>query len=461
MRTFIDRKKGGQRLMLELSGREVLIEELTGPLKEREGIAQTKGFKEVNGQLQCSRCGTSDRKKRQQAPCYCGKDCYYCTNCLQMGKIKRCSILYAAKEKNQFESLTIPILTWQGELSQQQKEASADIIETIQSGGERLIWAVAGAGKTEMIFKGIELALQANKRVCIASPRVDVCLELAPRLKSAFQNVPLAVLYGGSDETYRYTQLVIATTHQLLRFNQAFDVLIIDEIDAFPFNIDQTLQYAAKKAKKESGSLIFLSATPSKKMQRSIQKNKLAVTKLPARYHEHPLPEPTLIWCGNWQKKIREQKATGVFFRHLKKSLEQKKRVLIFLPNIVLMQKLAIQIKNCFPDSLFTTVHAQDPQRKEKVIEMRQEKVDFLLTTTILERGVTFKNIDVFVLGAEDRTFTESALVQIAGRAGRHKDFPNGAVLFFYYGKTKALKGAIHQIKKMNRLAIERGLVKT
>ena len=94
-------------------------------------------------------------------------------------------------------------------------------------------------------------------------------------------------------------------------------------------------------------------------------------------------------------------------------------------------------------------------------MEMRQEKYDFLLTTTILERGVTFKDIDVFVLGAEDRTFTEAALVQIAGRAGRHKDFPSGTVLFFHYGQTKALKGAIRQIKKMNRLATEKGLVKT
>lgn len=195
-------------------------------------------------------------------------------------------------------------------------------------------------------------------------------------------------------------------------------------------------------------------------MQRAIQQKKLAVTMLPARYHGYPLPEPQLIWSGDWQKKINRQKATGVFFAYLKKMLKQKRRFLVFLPNIVLMQKLAVQIKIRFPETLFTTVYAEDPQRKEKIIQMRQEKYDFLLTTTILERGVTFKNIDVFVLGAEDRTFTESVLVQIAGRAGRHKDFPNGAVLFFYYGQTRALKGAVRQIKKMNRLATERGLVK-
>ncbi|WP_414839640.1 DEAD/DEAH box helicase [Carnobacterium sp. TMP28] len=445
--------------MLEISGREVLIEELTVPLGKDPAITQVEGFKKVKGQLHCTRCGTSDRKKRQVAPCTCGKDCYYCVTCLQMGKIKRCSILYTAKEQNLFASLKEPVLTWEGELSKQQKEASLAIVETIKIGGERFIWAVAGAGKTEMIFKGIELALQDKKRVCIASPRVDVCLELAPRLKKAFQHVPLAVLYGGSDEAYCYTQLVIATTHQLLRFNQAFDVLIIDEVDAFPFNVDQALQYAAKKAKKQQGALIFLSATPSKKMQRAIQQKKLTATMLPARYHGYRLPEPQLIWCGDWQKKIRQQKKISVFFSYLKKSLDNKRRTLIFLPNISLMQQVARQLEHCFPDSVFTTVYAQDPKRKEKIIDMRQEKYDFLLTTTILERGVTFKDIDVMVLGAEDRTFTESALVQIAGRAGRHRDFPNGEVLFFYYGKTRALKRAVQQIKRMNRLAMERGLV--
>lgn len=446
--------------MLEISGREVLKEEITSLLEDTSGMTKIKGFKEVNGHIQCSRCGTRDRKKRQEAPCTCRNNCYYCINCLQMGKIKACSILYTVKERNQFSLLMEPILTWKGELSKQQEDASTDIIETIRLNEERLIWAVAGAGKTEMIFKGIELALRAKKRVCIASPRVDVCLELAPRLKSAFETVPLAVLYGGSDEPYRYTQLVIATTHQLLRFNQAFDVLIIDEIDAFPFNIDQSLQYAAKKARKENGALLFLSATPSKNMQRSIKLGELKATILPARYHGYPLPQPKLIWCGDWQKKIRCQKATGVFFTFLKKNLHKKRRMLIFLPNIVLMQKLASQIKDCFPEAIFTTVYAEDPQRKEKIIDMRQEKYDFLLTTTILERGVTFKDIDVFVLGAEDRTFTESALVQISGRAGRHRDFPDGMVLFFYYGKTRALKESVRQVKKMNRLARERGLLK-
>ncbi|MGX7395077.1 DEAD/DEAH box helicase [Carnobacterium mobile] len=442
-----------------LSGREVLLEEINEPLEGLGSISQVSGFFELNGQLTCRRCGTSERSKRQAAPCSCGPDCYYCTNCLQMGKIKRCSILYTEKEQNQFLPLEEPILTWNGTLSRQQQEASKELVATIEKDGKRLVWATTGAGKTEMIFKGIEVALRSKKRICIASPRVDVCLELAPRLTSAFQKVPQVLLYGGTEESYRYTQLVLATTHQLMRFKQAFDVLIIDEIDAFPFHIDETLQFAAQKAKKDNGSLIYLSATPDKKMQREIKQGTLAASILPARYHGFPLPVPHLIWNGNWQKRIRQKKTTGKFFYCIQQLIAKKRRFLIFLPNIALMQKLAEQLRELYPDKQFATVYAEDPERKEKVLAMRHENYDWLLTTSILERGVTFKDIDVLVLGAEDPTFTEAALVQIAGRAGRHRDFPTGTVLFFYYGQTKAIKRAVKQIKQMNRLAFERGLV--
>ena len=90
---------------------------------------------------------------------------------------------------------------------------------------------------------------------------------------------------------------------------------------------------------------------------------------------------------------------------------------------------------------------------------MREGDLDFLITTTILERGVTFKNIDVLVIGSEEKIYTESALVQIAGRAGRSSDYPRGDVIFFHYGQSKAMKSAVHQISRMNHLARKKGLI--
>ncbi|MBC8862555.1 DNA/RNA helicase, partial [Escherichia coli] len=80
------------------------------------------------------------------------------------------------------------------------------------------------------------------------------------------------------------------------------------------------------------------------------------------------------------------------------------------------------------------TVHSADELRKEKVEWLRKGKIKLLLTTTILERGVTFTDVQVAVFGSEARIFTEAALVQISGRAGRKLSHPTGDVCFFHYG---------------------------
>src|SRR5699024_12687424 len=59
---------------------------------------------------------------------------------------------------------------------------------------------------------------------------------------------------------------------------------------------------------------------------------------------------------------------------------------------------------------------------------MRSSETRVLLTTTILERGVTFKNLDVIVVGAE--MFNSDSLVQICGRTGRKMDDPVGNIWF-------------------------------
>ncbi len=112
-------------------------------------------------------------------------------------------------------------------------------------------------------------------------------------------------------------------------------------------------------------------------------------------------------------------------------------------------------------DERIEGVHAEDPKRAEKVQAFRDGRIPLLVTTTILERGVTVPNIDVAVLGAEDRIFTESALVQIAGRVGRSAQFPNGDIRFFHYGKTREMVAAKRQIERMNKEALERGMLKT
>ncbi|GAA3319551.1 hypothetical protein GCM10020331_026890 [Ectobacillus funiculus] len=65
--------------------------------------------------------------------------------------------------------------------------------------------------------------------------------------------------------------------------------------------------------------------------------------------------------------------------------------------------------------------------------------------------------MQVAVLGAEENVFTESALVQIAGRAGRNAAYPKGDVIYFHYGKTEEMAAARRHIETMNKEAKRKG----
>lgn len=374
-----------------------------------------------------------------------------------MGRITACTPLLGWNGPPPETPLPAEILEWQGQLSEGQKTASEQVVEAIHHNQELLVWAVCGAGKTEVLFAGIDSAIVAGKRVCIATPRTDVVLEITPRLKAAFPKISVASLYGGSPDRHLHTPLTIATTHQLLRFYQAFDTVILDEVDAFPYTVEESLQYAANQARKPTSAMIYLTATPNEKWQRECRSGKRTFTTIPARFHRHPLPIPQFEWCGNWQKHLKKDKLPPNVLSWIKSRIESNKQALIFFPHIPLMEKALPILREYAPD--VEAVHAEDPYRKEKVQKMRNKELSILLTTTILERGVTFPNTDVAVIGAEDDIFTESALVQIAGRAGRSKEFPDGVVTFFHYGKTEAMLKARKQITTMNREGIRKGLI--
>ncbi|MEH7179440.1 DEAD/DEAH box helicase [Neobacillus vireti] len=452
------------KLQLLLTGKQLLLDDLPFPFEEIHNhyengyITYRKGIEYYRNKRFCSRCGNKEIQWFAEFPCSrCGEICLYCRKCLMMGRISACTPLIGWNGPGPRNHLPEKKLEWKGRLSDGQQAASNKVLEAVKSKTELLVWAVCGAGKTEVLFAGIEAALAAQERVCIATPRTDVVLELTPRLKAAFPGITVASLYGGSEDRHLFAPLTIATTHQLLRFYHAFDTVILDEVDAFPYTVEESLQYGAVQARKLDSSMIYLTATPNEKWQQECRTDKRAFTTIPARFHRHPLPVPHFTWCGNWQRQLKKDKLPANVMQWVKKRLDSGKQALLFFPHIGLMEKALPILCQLTPD--IEAVHAEDPLRKEKVQKMRNKTIPLLLTTTILERGVTFPNIDVAVIGAEDDIFTESALVQIAGRAGRSKDYPDGVVTFFHYGKTEPMLKARKQIIAMNMEGVKRGLL--
>lgn len=432
-------------------GRLVLKSDVPKEILKKHPFEEMEAINIKNGKIFCNRCGQMTNKKQGYLP----NNNYYCPKCIILGRMSTLQkLVYLPNMKEKFE-IPKKVLTWRGELSQYQEKCSNELQTAIKNKQRFLLWAVTGAGKTEMLFKPLERAIKKGLRVAIASPRVDVCNELFPRIDAAFKNVSKILLHGRTDVKYEYTQIVVCTTHQLLKFKSAFDVLIIDEVDSFPYVNDNGLKFAAQKAVKDDGALIYLTATPSHELSQQIKNKQLITSYLPLRFHQQPLPEIKLLFSNNWWQEISEKKQLNrKVIKILKRWAQSENQFLIFVPHVSMLQEVHKVIQKYLSDQVKgKTVHAQDPKRIEKVQMMRDKEIRYLITTTILERGVTFPKIDLLVLGADNEVFSISSLVQIAGRVGRSLERPKGDVYFLCDNYTKTVKKAKQQIIFLNRKA--------
>lgn len=430
-----------------LYGRRELVSKVDLPLKLPTTV-QVLPTLAVTTSVRCLRCNAVTAREEGVLP----HGQYYCPQCINLGRVSTLDLFYHVPEPNQFSPPTEP-LTWRGQLSPLQSRVAEEVRKAMAKHRQHLLWAVTGAGKTEMMFSTIEQALKKRERVCIASPRVDVCLELFPRLQQTFQKIPMILLHGQQEQPYRYCQLTVCTTHQLLRFYHAFDLLIVDEVDSFPYAANHQLLFATHQAKKSTGGLLMMTATPGQTMLREIKRHRLTVSHLPLRYHGHLLPEIKCIKISSkWRCRLAHGRLPIMVIRWVNRHVQIKKRFLMFVPHVSDLTPVADALKKIIPEAAFTTVYAADDERLAKVQGMREGQYQFLITTTILERGVTFPAIDVCVIGADDEVFSSSALVQIAGRVGRSADYPDGQITFFIGGNTLTVSSAVRQIKFLNRL---------
>ena len=414
------------------------------PLGLQQQAQTLSGMIEKKGKLWCNRCGQVVNKEKQQLPI----GAYYCRSCVRLGRVRSDEKLYYFP---QAEFPKMNVLKWEGRLTDYQAKVSQGLVEAVAKQKNSLVHAVTGAGKTDMIYQVVAQVIDQGGAVCLASPRIDVCLELHRRLQEDF-SCDISLLHGES-EVYFRSPLVIATTHQLLKFYRAFDLLIVDEVDAFPYVDNPMLYHAVTQSVKEQSTIIFLTATSTDELDKKVSKGELNRLSLPRRFHGNPLIVPQKIWLENFQKYLNQKKLVPKLEQFVKKQRKTGFPLLIFASEIKRGQELAEVLQSYFSSENVGFVASTTKNRLDIVEKFRQKEITILVTTTILERGVTFPCVDVFVVEANHRLFSRSALVQIAGRVGRSMDRPTGELLFFHDGTNFAIERAIQEIKAMNQEA--------
>lgn len=395
----------------------------------------------------CSRCGSSDLAVRK---CHFmpRRPCFYCLSCLSMGECRTCSeVWFFPPVKRMAEKQDICFKP-EFSLTKPQQAASEELLD-FWAGEEKacLLWAVCGAGKTEVCYQLIFTVIKSGGRVLLAIPRRDVVQELALRLKAVFPGLAVSVLYGGSPEEYRECSLTVATTHQVLRFYCNFDLVILDEADAYPYRENSMLRLAVLRAAGKS-KLVYLTATPEKELL------KLPRIRIPARHHGYPLPEPE--FC---RVRFSEGSVPKQVLNFLNELLAEKEQAFIFLPSIKQVKSYGRLLQELLGRGRVDFSWSSDPEREAKKLRFTAGRTSFLVTTTIMERGVTVAGVNVAVLFADQElVFTTASLVQMAGRAGRKT--ASGRVVFFAGGVSGAMREAEREIKGFNLEAREKGYIR-
>lgn len=372
----------------------------------------------------CPRCGNKD-------PRFVGhkNGLPYCRRCIafqgQEAQRKPC------EEKNVELDLSYS-------LSREQKALSDKALANFIEGKDTLIYAVCGSGKTEISYGVIGYAMSKGLRVGFALPRRDVVIELYVRLKHAFPHQSIVAVYGGHNENLEGDCLVL-TTHQLYRYPQYFDLLVMDEIDAFPFKGDETLIALFQRSLK--GHCLMMSATPSKEIVKEFKQPGKEMLCLHTRFHKHPIPVPKTEQVFGFLQPFWIAK-------RLKQYQQKRLPCFIFVPSVEqskdLFEKLNLFVKGG------NYVSSKRVERETIIQRFKEGKYLYLVTTAVLERGITVKNLQVIVARADSSIYDAASLIQIAGRAGRKADAPDGEVTFLCEKETDGIKGAIREIKHCN-----------
>ncbi|MBQ2689121.1 MAG: hypothetical protein IJG05_03485, partial [Solobacterium sp.] len=285
----------------------------------------------------------------------------------------------------------------------------------------------------------IAAMLAQRRKVCFAIPRRQVVLELRECLAGWFPKAKVTAVCGG------YTQdtdgdLIVCTTHQLYRYYGAFDLLILDEPDAFPFRGNDVLHGIARVSCR--GHTIYLTATPDDYLLEEVRQGRMKCLTLYSRPHGQPLPEP----------RIKVWPLPVLFVMLIRWLIRCRKHPrMVFVPTVRMAYVLHGLFSRIIPCEVCT---GESTDRDEIIQRFRTKKNGIIFSTTVLERGVTVERADICVFRADHDVFDESALIQMAGRAGRSFTFPHGDVLFLCTERSRICEQCLQRIQEANNHAV-------
>lgn len=390
--------------------------------------------------LKCRRCGNEENEYFGMYHSYTLKrDVYYCRACLIFGRVSEKTTLVRIK-------LSVPMtLQYQfsivmPKLTDVQQVCVSQIRRGLAAGEKVLdVIAVTGAGKTEMMLAVANDFLTQKKSIAFICPRIDVIRELYHRVEHYFPE-HLIIGWHDGNRTRRLGHIYVMTMHQLIHYVDFFDLIIIDEADAYPFvegMENEMLQRFIQRSLKHGGVRIYMTATPKLKHGKSVY--------LMTKFNKRKLPQPSFRHVPYLLRKLNY----GVRVKQF--DCFKTGKWLIFVPSVAIGQVVYTYLVRMMKRIKIACVHSTDPQRVDKIEQFRQGTFTILITTSILERGVTFDGLSVCILFPEHNLMSLEMIIQICGRVDRGIIEQPYYLEAYYEVYTDKMSRVIKRIKEMNQ----------
>jgi ATP-dependent DNA helicase RecG len=317
------------------------------------------------------------------------------------------------------------------ELTADQSKSIATILKMNSTDlpGACLLQGDVGSGKT-LTALTIALHYVDNRiQVCFLAPTEILARQHFQTIQSYLKDYPflaMDLLLGGEPKKTRLEKLhrlksgetmILVATHSVLQPDIEFadlGLIIIDEQHKFGVDQRETL-----RSKGKNPDILAMTATPIPRTLSLAMYGDLELVTIASKPAGRK-PIDTR-WFG-------EDKRKGVY-QSIRKYVGQGRQCYIVYPLVEESEKLDLkscvegyeQLKNeIFPDLSVGLLHGKmNADEKSRVMsEFQKNKIQILVTTTVVEVGVNVPNATILVVEHADR-FGLSQLHQLRGRVGR------------------------------------------
>jgi len=285
-------------------------------------------------------------------------------------------------------------------------------LSNLQKAARRIIIGDVGSGKTMVMLASAMIA--GSKKSILMAPTSILANQLYSEAKKYLSKF-LKIAFVSQKETIgniNSADFIIGTHALLYKKLPSVALVMIDEQHRFGTNQRALLDNLVRVDNKAPHFLQF-SATPIPRTQAMIESESIDISII------KQLPFKKQI-----KTKIIFKKDFNKLLEHIKSEINKKHQVLIVYPLVEPSDEVPYSsLQEAAPfwqkrfDNVYIT-HGKDKTKDEVLIEFK-EKGDILLSTTVIEVGISLPRLTTIIIVGAER-FGLATLHQLRGRVGRY-----------------------------------------